>query len=382
MLRAVKIRFYPNKTQKSYINNLLGSYRFIYNDCLDKKIKAYTLDKTSLGLKQLGNYFHQDLTKNPNYEWLGEHNTKVLKQSIINLLDGYKRFYINGNGFPKFKSKTENKQSCRFPIDAISKLNDYNTNRLTLTKQLKNIKFKCSEKYKEYLTKNKENIRSATLTKNSSGVYMLSILVDGDLMKELPKPVNEFIGLDLGIKDFVITSENKRFENIKIKRNNEKKLAKLHRNLSRKKKGSQNRNKSRIILANFYEKLNNKKENYLHHITNQLLNENQVIIIEDLDVKGMMKNHNLARAIQELSLYRFKEMLKYKAEWYGRDVVEVDRYFPSSKLCSKCGYKNDNLKLSDREWDCIECGSRHDRDLNASINILNEGKKLYSSYLE
>jgi putative transposase len=379
MLRAIKIRLYPNKTQEEYILSLLGSYRFVYNQCLALKKEKYTEESKNYGLKELGNFFHQDLTKDENYTWLRDHNTKVLKQSVINLLDSYKRFFVNGNGFPKFKSKHDNQQSCRFPSEAISKKNDYESNRISLTNNIKDIKFKCSDKYKSYLNKHKSNIKSATLTKTKSGNYFLSILVDGDLMKSKSQPTNDFIGLDLGIKDFIITSEGETFDNIKIKRSNQKKLAKLHRELSRKQKGGSNRNKSKIKLAKLYEKLNNKKQNYLHHITNQLLDENQVIVIEDLNVKGMMKNHNLAKSIQELSLYRFKEMLRYKAEWYGNHIVEIDRFFPSSKLCNSCGHKNSELKLSDREWTCSSCGTKHDRDLNAAINILNEGKRILNN---
>jgi putative transposase len=286
---------------------------------------------------------------------------------------------VNGAGFPKFKSKHDNNQSCRFPSEAISKKNDYESNRITLTNNIKSIKFKCSDKYKIYLNKHKKNIKSATLTKTKSDKYFLSILVDGDLMKTKSQPNNDFIGLDLGIKDFIIDSNGNSIENIKIKRNNEKKLAKLHRELSKKQKGGSNREKAKVKLAKFYEKLNNKKENYLHHITNQLLDENQVIVIEDLNVKGMMKNHNLAKSIQELSLYRFKEMLRYKAEWCGNHIVEIDRFFPSSKLCSNCGYKNNELKLSHRQWTCPNCGERHNRDHNAAINILNEGKKIVNN---
>ena len=379
MLRAIKIRLYPNKTQEEYISSLLGSYRFVYNQCLALKKEKYTEEGKNYGLKELGNFFHQDLTKDENYTWLRDHNTKVLKQSVINLLDSYKRFFINGNGFPQFKSKHDNQQSCRFPSEAISKKNDYESNRISLTNNIKNIKFKCSDKYKAYLDKHKSNIKSATLTRTKSGKYFLSILVDGDLMKSKSKPTNDFIGLDLGIKSFIIDSNGNSVDNIKIKRNNQKKLAKLHRKLSRKQKGSSNRNKCKIKLASFYEKLNNKKENYIHHITNQLLNKNQVIVIEDLNVKGMMKNHNLAKSIQELSLYRFKEMLKYKAEWYDNHIVEIDRFFPSSKLCSNCEYKNTELKLSDREWTCSSCGTKHDRDFNAAINILNEGKRILNN---
>ena len=376
MLKAIKIRLYPNKSQEFYINKLLGSYRFVYNKCLELKKNKYLEDKTNIGLKEMGNYFHQDLTKNKEFEWLKEHNTHILKQSIITLLDAYKRFFVNGNGFPKFKSKHSNKLSCRFSIAAISRKNDYLSNRLTFTRQIKDIKFKTSDKYKKYLNKNKDKIKSSTLTKTKSGNYFMSILIDGDLMKTLKKPLNNIIGIDLGIKDFIVDSNGNRFENIKIKRNNEKKLKKLHRSLSNKKKGSMNRNKARIKLAKFYEKLNNIKENYLHNISNQLLNENQVIVMEDLNVSGMLKNHNLAKSIQELSLCRFKEIMAYKSGWYERDLIQIDQWFPSSKLCSNCGWKNSKLELKDREWVCKNCGTKHDRDLNAAINILNEGNKI------
>lgn len=379
MLKTIKIRLYPNETQKVYINKLLGSYRFVYNNCLALKKDKYIEDGTNLGLKELGNYFHQELTKNEDYIWLQEHNTKVLKQSVINLLDSYKRFFVNGNGFPKFKSKHDNQHSCRFPLEAISKRNDYSKYKLTLTSDLKNIKFSCSEKYVNYLTKHKEGIKSATLTKTKTGKYLLSILVEGVLDKTLLKPKNDIIGIDLGIKTFIVDSKGNEYENIKIKRNNEKKLVKLHKELSRKKKGSKNRDKSRIKLANLYEKLNNKKQEYLHYISNKLLNENQAIVMEDLNVKGMMKNHNLSKSIQELSLYDFKSKLIYKANWYGRDIVEVDRYFASSKLCNCCGYKNTELNLNNRKWKCDGCEITHNRDLNAAINIEKEGRRILNN---
>ncbi len=379
MLKAVKIRIYPNKEQEVYISKLLGCYRFVYNKCLDRKKTAYLTDKSNLGLKDLGNYFHQELTKTEEFNFLTEHNTKVLKQSVLNMLDSYKRFFINGSGFPKFKSKHDNRQSCRFPEEAISSKNDYLTSKLTLTTQLKNLKFRCSDKYKNYLTKHKSTIKSATLTKTKSGKYFLSILVDGDIEKHLNKPVNDIVGIDLGIKDFIVTSKNQRFDNIKIKRNNQKKLARLNRQLSKKVNGSNNKNKARIRLSKYHEKLNNIKENYLHQITNQLLDENQVIVMENLNVMGMLKNHCLAKSIQELSLYRFKSMLIYKSDWYGRCVVEVDRFYPSSKLCSVCGYKKEDLTLKDRVWLCPVCGANHDRDLNASKNIEKEGLRILNS---
>jgi putative transposase len=379
MLKAIKIRLYPNKTQEDYISKLLGSYRFVYNQCLALKKNKYLEDKSNLGLKELGFFFHSELTKNEEFSWLTEHNTKVLKQSIMNLMESYKHFFVNGSGFPKFKSKHDNQHSCRFPFEAISKKNDYLNYKLTLTSNLKNIKFSCSEKYVSYLNKNREGIKSATLTKTKTGKYFLSILVDGDLRKELQKPINDVVGIDLGIKTFIVSSDGKSYENIKLKINNKKKLAKLHRELSRKQKGSKNRDKSRIKLANLYEKLNNKKQEYLHSVTNTLLNENQVIAMEDLNIKGMMKNHHLARSIQELSLYDFKTKLIYKANWSNRIVIEVGRWFASSKLCNKCGYKNTELTLNDRDWICFSCGVKHDRDVNAAINIENEGRKILNN---
>lgn len=379
MLKAVKIRLYPNKTQQSYINQLLGCYRLVYNKCLDRKKTVYMTDKSNYTLTHLGHYLHQELTKDPNYSFLTEHNTKVLKQSILNMLESYKRFFVNGSGFPKYKSKHDSKQSCRFPEEAISGLNDYESGKLMLTKQLKDLHFRCSPEYKTYLNKHKENIRSATLTKTKSGNYFLSILIDGGMDKQVQTPVNDIVGIDLGIKDFIVCSDGKTYDNIKIKRNNEKMLVKLQRQLSKKTNGSKNKNKARIRLAKYQEHLNNIKENYLHQVTNQLINENQVISMESLDVKNMMSNHKLARSIQELSLYKFKSMLIYKSDWYGRYVVEVDKWFPSSKLCSVCGYKNKELTLSDRKWTCPDCGTHHDRDFNAAQNIKKEGQRIIGS---
>lgn len=370
MLKAIKIRIYPTDNQEVYINKLLGTCRYIYNNLLAFKKQEYEEKQNNISFAQLGKKLTQLKTEN---EWIKESHSKVLQQSLIDLDKAYKNFFKEKKGYPKFKSKKD-KQSCRFPIDAISGING---NRINIINPLKDIHYKCSRKDEKYLNRYKDNIKSATLTKTKSGKYYLSILIDGSLTKELSQPTNQFIGIDLGIKDFVITSNGETYDNIKIKRNNEKKLTKLHKELSRKQKGSNNRNKAKIKLAKAYEKLNNIKENYLHPIVNQLLNENQVIIMEDLNVKGMMKNHKLAKSIQELSLYRFKEIMKYKAKWFDKTIIEIDRYFPSSKLCSSCGYKNDDLTLKNREWVCPQCGQTHNRDINAAVNILNEGIRIY-----
>ena len=381
MLKAIKIRLYPNQTQQVYINKLVGCYRKVFNLCLNKKITEYNINKNNLGLSELGNYFHKELAKSEQYFYLKEHNTKVLKQSVLNLLDAYKSFFVNGNGFPKYKSKNDNKQSARFPLEAISSKNTYENSKITLIKQLKNISFECSEKDKNYLVKYKKGIKSATLTKTKSGKYFLSILIDGDLKKTLPTPTNNIIGLDLGIKYFVVCSNGEKFENLNLRKNNEKKLARLNRQLSKKQNGSNNKNKARVKLAKLHEKLNNQKENHLHSITSKLVSENQTIVIEDLNIGGMMKNHCLAKSIQNLSIYEFKRQLTYKCAWYGRDLIVVNRWFPSSKLCNCCGYKYQKLSLKERKWKCSECGKTHDRDENAAINIQNEGERIIGQRL-
>lgn len=376
MLKAIKIRLYPNKEQEHYMNRLLGCYRLVYNLCLEKKINEYTVNKKNLSLSDLGHYFHGELTKNGEREFLNEHNTKVLKQSTLNLMEAYKRFFVNGNGFPKYKSKKDNKQSARFPIEAISKKNIYSSKRLTLTKQLQNIRFECSNAYMGYLDKNKEGIKSATLSKTKSEKFFLSILIDGDLPKKMPEPKNDIIGLDIGIKSFLVDSKGVGYENLKLTRKNEKRISRLHRQLSNKQLGSKNRDKARKRLAIFQENLTNKKINYLHHITTSIVRDNQTIVIEDLNVSGMLKNHALARSVQELSIAEFVRQLQYKSQWYGRNFVQVDRFFPSSKLCHCCGFKNQNLKLEERKWKCLNCGVEHNRDLNAAINIEQEGERI------
>lgn len=370
MLKAIKIRLYPDKEQEAYIANLLGCTRYVYNNCLSYKIEYFKETEKGVSFGDLGKRL-VELKNDEATLWLKNAHSKVLQQALINLDQAYKNFFINGSGFPKFKSK-HGKQSCRFPKDAISKIRG---NRINIIKPLSNIHFKCSKRDEIHLNHFQKSIRSGTLLKTRSGNYYFSILLDLPTKKEL-KESQKMIGLDMGIKDFIVDSDGGRYENLRIKRNNEKKLKKLHRRVSKKKKGSRNREKARVKLAKFHEKLNNKKEYYLHELSNKILSENQTVVIEDLSVSGMMKNKCLAKSIQELSLFRFKEMLSYKANWYGRNLVQIDRYFPSSKLCGCCGHKNDKLELKDREWICPKCGTKHDRDFNAATNILNEGKRI------
>lgn len=379
MLRAVKIRLYPNKQQATQINKLLGCCRFVYNQTLARKINQYKEHNISENRTTLSYWLFHELLKDDNFLWLREQNTNVLQQVIMDMLDAYKRFFKQHTGYPKFKTKHDNKQSCRFVRYTISKRNDYTTYQLSLA-NIKNIKFRCNKKYAQYLQNHHDNIRQATLMKLPCDEYYLSILVDGDLTRKV-KETNEVVGIDLGIKDFVITSEGEVFNNLHFKKNETNKITKLQHQLSRKEKGSNNRNKARIKLAKTYKKISDRKQYYLHKVSNSLINENQVICMENLNVKGMIKNHKIAESILEMNFGEFRRILEYKAKWYNRKIVFVDRFYPSSKICSCCGYKYKDLTLDIREWSCPNCGNHHDRDINAATNILNEGIRLIGNII-
>ena len=376
MLRAIKIRLYPNKEQELKLNKVLGCYRFVYNQTLARKQQEYIDNKKSLGLTDLSKYFHNVLLKDEKYSWLKEENTKIMKQSLRQMLSAYDKFFKQHNGFPKFKSKKD-KQTALFPLEAISKKNTFESRKITLTQPLKDIRFRCSDLNHNRLRQYRDGIRSATLSKTKSGNFFLSILI------ELPNGevvnfnlTDEHVGIDLGVKDFVITSDGEVFENKHFYKSQEQKIAKLQRQLSKKQKGSNNRNKTRIRLAKALERLTNQKENYIHSVVNELLRCYDIIFMEDLNVSGMLKNHKLAKAIQEVGFYRFKYILVDKAFNNGKQVVFVDRFYPSSKTCSVCGYKKHDLKLSDREWVCPQCGKHHNRNINAAMNILLEGERI------
>ena len=379
MLKAIKIRIYPDNVQKQFISKQLGCCRKVYNLLLDYRKTEWEQNNKSIGLKELGKYL-TNLKKKADYSYLNEVHSKVLQQSMQDLNSAYNNFFnsLKTNkpvGYPRFKSKHDNKQSCRFPIDIFNRKNykcdKINGNRITLIKQLSNIHFKCSKKDEKYLNKNQRFIHSVTLIKSNTDKYFLSILIDYQIIKH--EQLDTLIGLDLGIKDFIVDSNGNRFENKHFYKNNEKKLKFLQKSLSRKQKGSKNRNKARLKLSKLHEKISNQRNNYLHQITSMLVNENQVICIEDLNVKGMLQNHKLSKSVQELSLYEFRRQLEYKCKFYGRQLIVIDRFYPSSKTCHQCGHINKNLKLSEREWICPECSQIIDRDYNAALNILDEG---------
>ena len=331
MLKAIKIRIYPDSVQKDFISKQLGCCRLIYNKLLDYKKTQYEQNKQSISLSQLGKYL-TNLKKQDEYLFLNDVYAMCLAQTMQDLLKAYDNFFKLHKGYPKFKSKKDTKQSCRFTNLIFRGKKKINGNRITLIKQLTNILFKCSKKDEIYLNHNEKYIHSITLIKNSTEKYYLSILIDYNIIQK--QKLDTVIGLDLGIKDFIVDSNGNRYENKHFYKNQEKKLKKLQKQFSKKQKGSNNRNKLRIKLSKVHEKIKNQRQNYLHQITSKLVNENQIICIEDLNVNGMMQNHKLSKSIQELSLFEFRRQLEYKCKWYGRQLIVIDRFYPSSKNMS------------------------------------------------
>lgn len=293
MLKAIKVRIYPSEEQIDFINRQLGCCRFVYNNCLAYKRDQYK--DFSLNISEF-ELIHYGVEIKLEFPWLKDVHSEPLQQSVRDLNKAYTNFFKLHRGYPKFKKKSDSRQSCKFMKKSFKGIRG---NRIDLIKALRNIHFKCFRSDERYLNKNQDKVSSLTLTKTSAGRFYISILIDKP--NKVLKPATGAVGIDLGIKNFVTTSEGKVFENRHFKKSELNKLKRLRRQLSKKIKGSNNRNKARIRLAKKYEKITNRKINYLHFVTNQLLNENQVIVMEDLNVKGMVKNHNLVESIYEMN---------------------------------------------------------------------------------
>lgn len=364
MLKAYKYRLYPNKDQITQIQKTFGCCRFVYNFTLAYRKDLYEATKKSMNKTSCNNYCNQELKD--EYPWLREVDKFALTNAIYNMDTAYQKFFKEHAGYPKFKSKKNNKKSYTTNFTNKNIKVDFNKNTIQLPK-LKAVKCKLHREFTG-------QIKSATVSQTPSGKYFVSILVETEHIA-LPSN-NKKIGLDLGIKDLITTSSGDRFTNPKTIYTYEKKLAKLQRQLSKKKNGSNNKNKQRRRVARLHEKISNIRKDNLHKISNKLINENQVIVSENLKVSNMVKNHNLAKSISDCSWYELTRQLQYKAKWNNKQYIKVDTYFPSSQLCNVCGYQNKDTKnLNIREWTCPVCQSTHDRDLNASINILKEGLK-------
>ena len=358
---SYKFRIYPNKEQEQLIQKTFGCVRYVYNYYLAQRIEAY---------KQYGkalSFYEQckDLTElKQKNDWLREPDKCALQNALRNLDAAYKNFFRRVKkgekpGFPKFKSKREHRLS--YKTSSVSICGD----KIKFRK-LGLVKYKLSREVKG-------RILSATISQNPSGKYFVSLCCTDVEIEPLPK-TGVVVGVDVGIKSLANTSDGKKYSNNHYIAKSEKKLAKMQRQMSRKGEGSNRWNKARIKVARLQEHIANQRKDAMQKTTTDLIRDNDVICIEDLNVQGMKKNRNLAKAVSDASFYELRRELEYKAAWYGKTISVIDMFYPSSQLCSNCGAKWEGTKdLRVREWSCPVCGAKHDRDINAATNILNEG---------
>ena len=362
MIKAYKYKISPNDEQKALLNNFFGCVRFIYNWGLNRRTSAYKQDGKKVGYNELAKEL-TILKQTDGFSWLNESPSESLQQSLRNLDNAFTSFFRKNGKYPKFKSKKHSKDSAKF-INSV--YFDFENWKVKLPK-LGWIQLCKNRTFDKNICKQ----GTCTVSRDHCGTYWCVITVD-DLQ---PKPTktkldkDNAVGIDLGIKNYATLSDGTKFNNPKHFEQMQRKLAHLQRAFSRKKKGSKNYEKNRIKVAKCYRSITNQRNDFLHKLSTHLVKNYDTICLEDLNVKGMKQNHYLAKAIQGAAWGELVRQLDYKSEWYGKNILFIGRFEPSSKLCHKCGYINKNLKLSDREWLCPVCGERLDRDVNAAINI-------------
>lgn len=359
MLKAYKYRLYPTKTQEALLAKHFGCARYIYNYGLERKIKFYSETKKSVSRFTI----QEDLPKLKKAEatkWLSEVSAQSLQASLLNLDMAFTRFFKEKKGFPKFKSKHDNRQSFQVPQN--TKV-DYDAKRVFLPKFKEGIKCRFDRQFRG-------KIKTSTVSRTPTGKYFISILVEtaDTIPNKAPIDENKAVGVDLGIKTFATLSDGTEIQNPKYLKKSLKKLKRLHRSLSRKKKGSNSRKKAVKLLARQYEKVADRRRDFLHKTSKYLIDHYDTICLETLSARNMMKNHRLAPALSDISIGTFNAYMDYKAEWYGKNIIRIGIFEPSSKMCS-CGHIHRGLKLSDRVWTCPACGSVNQRDLLAAQNI-------------
>lgn len=363
MKRAYKYRLYPNQTQQAMLRQTFDCCRYVYNATLERKIKAYEADKTSLSEFDCINLM---TGLKSEYEWLRDVPAACLVQSVRDMYSAYRMFFRTKHGFPKFKSKHRSKLSCRFPVPDCSINQDLRCVKLP---KIGLVRYKQDRVFKGQL-------RNITVSCDSCGRYWVSCLVETGVPEPKQDPItsqSKCVGLDLGLKDFIVMSDGRRVPNPHFADVIDRRITYLQKIESRRQKGSKRRAEVRLKINKLYAEKRNLIHNFIHHVVNSILGDSQAVFIEDLNVIGMMGNHRLAKSIQSVCWSEFVRVLEYKAHWLGKTVFKIDRFFPSSKTCGCCGYKNDGLTLKDRSWTCPVCGTVHDRDLNAATNILKEG---------
>ena len=358
--RAYKYKMKPTFKQQECLNKAFGCCRFIYNWGLDKKIQSYKQEKKTIGYVELAH----ELTKLKNdgeHEWLKEVNNASLQQSLRNLDAAFVRFFREKKGFPKFKSKKKNIESAKYIKAVHFDFDNWKVKipKIGWVKLCKNKIFDLSMKY-----------GTLTVSKDKCGDYWCSIVVYD--VEEKPKTkvsIDNSVGIDLGIKDYAILSDGTKYANPKFLEKGQKRLKTLQHRFSRTQKKSNRHEALRLKVAKCHRDIANRRSDFLHKLSSMLTEQYDTICLEDLNVEGMMKNKHLSNSIQSAAWSEFVRQLKYKCEWKGKNVIFIGRFEPSSKTCSKCGYVKSDLQLNDREWVCPKCGEKHDRDVNAAINI-------------
>jgi putative transposase len=359
VLKSYKYRLYPTEGQRELLDKHIGASRFVYNLALEAKIIAYNGNKVNLSAFDL---MRQLPGLKEELSWLKDINAQSLQSSIKSLDRAYKNFYRGLSKYPKFKSKHNSKKTFRV-LQGVRV--DFSSEMVYMPKFKEGINIVVDREFKG-------DIKAGTIKRTSTNKYFISILVETyeECIPKQQPDINNAVGIDLGIKSFVVTSEGEVIDNPKYYANDLERLKVLQRRASRKQKGSKNRQKANLKVAKQHEKIANKRSDFLHKATSKMIAENQggTICLEDLNVSGMLKNRKLSRVIADAGWGIFNDMLAYKAEWYGVNIIKIDRFAPSSKMC-ECGYINYSLKLSDRQWTCDSCGRINDRDLLAAQNI-------------